>query len=265
MKERLSQNVVIHNRISKTYNSSRFIELDILRGFAIILMIFLHILWDLDYFGLLPLNKDIYQIQKFVPALFFILLGTCLIVSKNRKMLNPKYNNYLYNKHLVFRGLKILGCGIAISIVTLIFIPDRPIFFGVLHCIGLSLILSIPFVRFKSYNILFALIILISSLFIGNLTLEDPSIFHLAIGIHYSNIAQHTVDYFPLIPWFGFCLLGIALGNIFYKDNKRQFNLPDISRYKSFTVFSWLGKHSLAIYLFHQPIIAGALSLIIIL
>jgi len=42
-------------QVEKEQNQ-RFIELDILRGFAILFMIILHLFWDLDYFGILPLN-----------------------------------------------------------------------------------------------------------------------------------------------------------------------------------------------------------------
>jgi len=245
-------------------NSGRFIEIDVLRGLAIILMIFLHIIWDLDYFGLFPINTQIYQFQKIVPTIFFILLGVCLVVSKNKKITQTSFDEITYNKHLFLRGLKIFGLGMIITLVTMIFIPDKPIFFGVLHCIGFSIILSIPFMKFKYYNLLFAsLVILIGFLFSQN-SIEDPTLIHLVVGLQPTNIAQYTIDYFPLFPWFGACLFGIVLGKLLYKDNERRFRIPDISKYKPVTMFSWLGKHSLTIYLLHQPIIAGALSIFVL-
>ena len=94
-------------------------------------------------------------------------------------------------------------------------------------------------------------------------TIKNPTFFHLAVGLHQTNIAQYTIDYFPLFPWFGACLFGTVLGNLLYKGHERRFWIPDISKYKSITMFSWLGKHSLTIYLLHQPIIAGALSIFV--
>ena len=79
-------------------SSKRFIELDILRGFVIILMVFLHILWDLDYFGIIPLNENIYQFNIICPTLFFILLGMCLVVSKNKYRNQSSYEQKRYNK-----------------------------------------------------------------------------------------------------------------------------------------------------------------------
>lgn len=246
-------------------NYRRFIELDVLRGLAIIFMIYLHILWDLDYFGIMPINNEIYKFQKIIPAMFFVLVGMCLIVSRNRQMSKPSFDEKKYDKHLLLRGLKILSLGVVITFITMLFLPDKPIFFGVLHCIGLSIILCIPFLKFKSFNLLFGAMIIIAGLTMNLFPVEDPTILHLAVGFHQGDVAQYTIDYFPLLPWFGISLLGIALGNILYRDNERRFKMPDLSRYKPTKIFSWLGQHSLAIYLVHQPIIAGTLSVFLFL
>jgi len=132
------------NQTNKKH-TDRFIELDMLRGFAIIIMIFLHLLWDLDYFGLIPLNKQIYKIQPAIPTIFFLLVGMCMIVSRNRKNYLSVDEQKKYDIHLIIRGLKIFGLGMLLTAVTMIFIPDRPIIFGVLHCIGLCIILSTVF------------------------------------------------------------------------------------------------------------------------
>jgi len=270
----MSINLNINRSVNLNFNkvklnkstSDRFIELDLLRGFAILGMIFLHILWDLDYFGLLPLNQQIYQFQKIVPTLFFLLVGMCIVVSYNRKINKPSYNQKKYNQHCVLRGLKIFSLGMALTTITLLFMPDRPIFFGVLHCIGFCIILSALFIKIKpSYALLCGLIIILISLIMTMYPMENPTIIHLAAGVHQTNIYSYTVDYFPIFPWFGVCLVGIALGHWLYKDNKRRFRMPDLSKYKPVSAFSWLGQHSLAIYLFHQPIIVGVLFLFVVL
>jgi len=246
--------------------SERFAELDLLRGIAILGMIFLHILWDLDYFGIMPINNEIYKFQKSIPALFFLLVGICLVVSRNKKIHLPSYDERKYDIHLIMRGLKIFSLGMIITTTTLLFITDRPIFFGVLHCIGVSIILSIPFLKIKpSYTAIAGVMIIALGLTLNMFPMEDPTVVHLAAGLHQADVSTYTIDYFPLLPWFGITLLGVSLGNILYKDNKRRFPLPDLSRFKPASIFSWLGKHSLAIYLLHQPIIAGALSLYLIL
>ena len=242
------------------HRTTRFVELDLLRGMAILVMVFLHVLWDLDYFGFMPLDRDIYQFQVIIPTLFFILMGICLVITTNKK---HGFSNKELRTHLLSRGLWIFGLGMIITIATLLFMPDRPIFFGVLHCIGFSIILSIPLLRLKKYNIAIGFAIIIVGFVMGFYPVQDANLISLIIGIHPANIGHLTIDYFPLFPWFGASLIGVGLGNLLYKDGKRQFRFPDISRYKPIALFSWLGKHSLTIYLIHQPIIAGILGYII--
>ena len=245
----------------KKIQATRFIELDIFRGCAIIFMILLHLFWDLDYFGILPLNKNFYSLNIIVPVVFLLLVGICQVVSTNKYRTQPKT---MYFK-TIKRGLWVLNLGMLLTLLTAIALPDRPIMFGVLHCIGFCIILSLPFITFKpKTTIIAASLLIISGLAIGLFfTTENPSILQLAAGIHQSNIGQHTIDYFPLLPWLGVCLLGIALGNILYKENTRRFPIPDLSRYKPTRLFTWLGQQSLTIYLLHQPIIVGLLFLYI--
>ena len=254
----------LKKKIVKTPKPQRFIEIDMLRGFAIILMIFGHILWDLDYFGLVPINNGIYSaLQRSVQPMFFLLVGISLIVSKKKiENMRIKDKNQYY-KRLIFRGIKILGLGMILTIISLIFVPDKPIYFGVLHCIGLSVILSAPFLKYRKYNLIITILILFASLFVVEYNLENPTIFHLILGFHQTNIWSYTVDYFPIFPWFGICLLGIIIGDYLYSGNKRKFRMPDLSKYRSIKIFQWCGQHSLIIYLVHQPIIAGALALLL--
>jgi uncharacterized membrane protein len=242
-------------------NSPRFIELDLLRGFAISIMVLFHLLWDLDYFGIVRLNKAMYNSNIIFQALFLILVGVTLAVKSNR-IKEPSTEMY---KQIMRHGLWIFSLGMAITAVTLLVMPERPVLFGILHCIGLSIILCAVFLRFKTYNIIFATAIITAGFIIGQYHVSHPTIFHLMFGLHQTNVWKYTIDYFPLIPWFGVTLLGVGIGNILYKDNKRRFKIPDLSNYRPITMVSWLGKHSLAIYLFHQPIIAGALTLFILL
>jgi len=253
-------------RKNKKTHSKRFVEIDILRGLAIILMVFGHILWDLDYFGIAPMNNAIYSLLQFtVPPLFFLIVGMGLIISKKKIEKMTLEQEQKYYNHLLLRGLKILSLGMILTIFSLIFIPEKPVFFGVLHCIGLTIILSIPFLRFRTYNLAFALILIFTGSLFAQFPIENASIFHLVIGLHQTDIWRYTVDYFPLIPWFGVALLGIVIGDWLYCGDKRSFKLPNIEQNSSIKIFEWAGKHSLAIYILHQPIIAGLLSIFIIL
>lgn len=240
-------------------NSKRFIELDLLRGFAIVGMVFLHILWDLDYFGLVPLDMNIYRFQGVVPLMFFLLVGVCLAVGKTKRDNLSIEKQKMRQQRLILRGLKIFSIGMVFTTITLIVMPGRPIIFGVLQFIGISIIWSVPFLKFRSYNILFAALFILAGFIVGGFVVENPTAIHLAIGLHQADAWKYMVDYFPLIPWFGVTLLGIALGNFLYCGDERRFKMPDFSERKPVAAVSWLGRHSLAIYVLHQPVIAGAL------
>ena len=239
-------------------NPVRFMELDLLRGFALFLMIFGHFLWDLDYFNLVPMNNGIYSsLQKLVAPMFFTIVGMSILVSRRKKDLSAEEEKQ-YNLKQIMRGLKIFNLGMALTIITIIAIPDKPVYFGVLHCIGL-IILSIPFLKFRKYNAIFAGVFIALGMILGQYHIQNPSILHLAAGIHQSNLWMTTVDYFPLFPWMGLSLMGIAIADCMYDGNVRKFKMPDISKYRPAKFFSWMGKHSLEIYLLHQPVIAGTL------
>ena len=242
-------------------NTQRFIEIDMIRGFAIILMVFGHILWDLSHFGLTPMNNALYSfLQITVPPTFFILVGISLIVSRKKIETMTIDEEGEYYKRLFVRGLKIFSLGMVLTLFSFIFMPETPVYFGVLHCIGLSVLLSAPFLKYRHYALPASMIII----FIGNILtsypVNNPSILHMAIGLHQTDVWRYTVDYFPLMPWFGITLLGVTIGDWLYCGNRRTFRLPDLSKYRPIKLFQWAGQHSLGIYLLHQPIIAGALA-----
>jgi uncharacterized membrane protein len=256
----------IKSRFIRPAGAQRFIEIDMLRGVAIILMIFGHILWDLDYFGLLPINSGIYSaLQSTVPPLFFLLVGMSLIVSKKKVEHNPKIDENVYYKNLVVRGMNIFCLGMCLTIGSLIFFPEKIVFFGVLHCIGLSIALSTIFLKYRKYVPFFA----VSFIFIGWIFMQsyiqNPTLLHLIIGQHSVDLWSYTLDYFPIMPWFGLVLLGIIIGDGLYEGSSRRFHMPNLSKYKPIKIFQWCGQHSLGLYLVHQPVIAGALSVYLLL
>jgi uncharacterized membrane protein len=71
----------------------------------------------------------------------------------------------------------------------------------------------------------------------------------------------YSVDYYPLLPWFGVVLIGVCAGNTLYPNHRRRFALPDLSRVIPLRALAFMGRHSLLIYLVHQPLIILLLSL----
>jgi uncharacterized membrane protein len=68
-----------------------------------------------------------------------------------------------------------------------------------------------------------------------------------------------TEDYVPLLPWFGVVLVGIAVG--WWVVERRLRASQWVSR-ASAQWLIWLGRHSLLVYMVHQPIMIGILRVL---
>ncbi|MFH0833000.1 MAG: heparan-alpha-glucosaminide N-acetyltransferase [Candidatus Aenigmatarchaeota archaeon] len=217
----------------------RFWEIDFLRGLAVLLMITYHVVFTLNYFG--NYTVDGFRLFGFLAAIMFILLvGISLSLSYSRA--HADFSKYLK------RGLKIFSYGLVITAVTFIFLKSGFVVFGVLHLIGLSIILSYFFFR-RRLNILIGIFLIIIGLYIQNVELDFPYLLWLGFEPRF-----YTLDYFPLLPWFGLVLIGIFFGDMLYPNHRRRINVPEIKFYP-IKLLSLLGRHSLFIYFMHLPII----------
>ncbi len=81
------------------------------------------------------------------------LMGVSLTLSNSRAQITGKYREGGLFKKYLKRGLKIFSLGLLITLATWIFIPQEFIIFGVLHFIGISIILSYPFLKSKYLNL----------------------------------------------------------------------------------------------------------------
>ena len=215
-------------------------------------MIVFHILYDLNYFNILSINlKLVYflLLMYSIGTIFLLLVGISLYLSylKSKDNLTKKQMKL----KIFCRGLKIFGLGCLITIVTWIYPHEGFIIFGVLHCIGLSIILAYPFLRFNITNLMIGILLVFAGIYLKTLSFD----FSWLLWLGFKPSQFYTVDYFPLLPWFGVILIGLFIGNNLYKCYKRRFYLKDLSKLRSIRFFCFLGKHSLIIYFLHQPII----------
>jgi len=241
---------------NKQYN--RFWEIDFLRGIAIVMMVIYHILFDLNFFDVYSINLHSIPFRLFlypIGTTFLLLVGISLTLSYERAKGKISEKKLLIK--FLFRGLEIFGFGIIITIITWILIPEKFIIFGVLHCIGISIILAYPFLQIRIPNLLIGIVFVILGIDLRTMVFD----FNFLVWLGFVPSEFSTIDYFPLLPWFGVVLIGIFIGKTLYPNHARKFELPDLSRYKSINFFCFLGKHSLVIYLIHQPILLGIIYL----
>ncbi len=236
----------------------RYWEIDLLRGIAIIMMIIYHIFYDINFLNVYNFDFQFFSFKLFlypIGTIFLLLVGISLTLSYNKSKKDLTKNSLI--KKFVFRGLKIFFLGLIITIVTFLCLGQGFVIFGVLHCIGISIILSIIFLRFRFLNLFLGIIFVIFGIVLSSMTFD----FNFLLFLGFRPIDLYTVDYFPILPWFGVVLFGIGLGNIFYKDYKRNFNLPDLSKLIIVKFLDFLGRNSLIIYFLHQPILIFLIQL----
>ena len=238
-------------------NKQRLHLLDAFRGFLMINMIAYHGMWNLVYlFGVKAgwyAGTPKYLWQQFICWSFILLSGFCWCFSRN---------------HLK-RGLLVFGGGAVVSLVTCVLMPENRILFGVLTCIGSCMILMIPLEKLLKkvpaglgLGMSAPLFFLLRNCPKGNLGFEDLVICDLPTSLYRNNLTAYlgfpqpgffSTDYFSVLPWIFLFVAGYFLHRVL---EDRKLNAKLFSR-GNVPVLNWIGRHSLIVYLLHQPILYG--------
>ncbi|ALM74937.1 conserved membrane hypothetical protein [Thermococcus barophilus] len=239
---------------SEIYSSGRFWEVDLARGIGIIMMVISNFITDLQYFLNYSGHQVFWKVFAYTTASIFVFIsGLSFWISYSRSI---KKNPRPYKKYLR-RFAKLFGLGILITITTKVLLSSGTIYFGILHFLGVASLLAVPFYRFKEKNIFFGVFFLLGSLIISKIHANTIAL--LPLGITPSEF--FTLDYFPIFPWLGVYLFGMAMGSLLYPEGMRRFNL-DFPRILPVRFVCWAGRHTLKIYIVHQPVLVGLLLLI---
>lgn len=234
---------------------ARFWELDFLRGTAICMMIVFHFAWDINYLGLadISLYTGFWGLfQKATATLFLALVGAGASISFNRQKKG-------FAKRTLKRAAKVGLVAALITLVSLVFFPARPILFGILHLVAFSLIATIPLAGNKNASLAAGAAILLAGIFFDARAIRLDNLFWLGVGA-----PLQALDFFPVIPWMSAVLIGIWAGNFLYPQAKPLLQI-DKPQGRGTGIVEWLGRHSLAIYIIHQPILfAGFFALFLV-
>jgi len=218
----------------------RLIWLDSLRGIAIILMIIFHLTWDLVQFNYIELNiKSDFMLsfRVVIVGLFLFSVGISLQISYK-----------IFNKFKFIKRVALLSIySLLISIGSYIMYPNNWIYFGIIHMILISTFISVWFVNRKYLALIGSFVVTIPYIFY-NINFMFIKEFFSQFIIHLPRVSY---DMAPLFPYMGFVLFGIYVYNI------SKVQVFDIKKSKVTNILSYLGKHSMIIYLIHQPILFG--------
>jgi uncharacterized membrane protein len=212
----------------------RYLIIDVMRGFAVLLMIIFHIAFDLNSFGFVSIdffeNVFWFGFPRFIVMLFLICVGVSL------SLVHKDGIKWVIVR---IRFFKIGGWALIVSAVTYVLFPRHFVYFGILHCIAVSSVVGVFFVRLPKMSLL-----------VGLLMVTSNAIFHPTLFPISDWIGVSPIDYIPFYPYFGIVLVGIFLESV---------NFHRIPMKRSFLTrpLEIMGQHSLKIYLIHRPVIYG--------
>ncbi len=184
--------------------------------------------------------------------------------------------SFKLSKNNLKRGLILLGFGLLITLVTaigcsldLLSISSSLICFGVLSCYGTiiiithflkKLVLKLAKGDVKKWyftSIMLVLLILFGYIFIEisgynyQVNFNDPLSFFIGIIGNIIGFSSFGGDYFPLLPYFAYFLVGELIGETIYKNRESLFK----KNYKTLKPVTFIGRNTLWVYVVHIPLI----------
>lgn len=203
-------------------------------------MLFFHLFFDASYFQKIELSGFFwFAFPRFIGGMFIFISGFTLSYTYRERN--------LWSVAKLRRVLKFALIAIAITIVTAIFAPNEFVVFGIIHFFALASLIAIFFVKREKLCLILGISFTVLGFYIQQFRVPFWYLFWLGLIPE----GFRTLDYYPLLPWFGVMLLGIYFG--------KKVTLK-VSDYKD-SLVSFLGRHSLAVYLIQHPVIVLLLHL----
>jgi uncharacterized membrane protein len=230
--------------------AQRVRAVDVLRGFALLAMVVYHFCFDLAYWRLAAF--DFYRDPWWLHARTAILSGFLLLAGISLVLAERTVDGRArFWRHVV----RIAGCAAAVSVASYLVFPQSYIWFGVLHAIAVSLVLVRPVAQSPRLALIAGLIVIVAGTMF-----QAPWFDHRALGwLGLVTAKPRTEDYVPLFPWTGVLLVGITVGHVLVRTHFRSIGFAANGP----RLLAWMGRHSLAIYMVHQPLLLGLLYLLV--
>lgn len=240
----------------------RFQKLDILRWLAILLMIIFHInysLLNIYWIKFLNFSEIFWFIIWKISVLLFITISWISFFLAEKKYSSKKDNKKSISKKYFKYSLFLWFISLVITFWTYFILRSQTILFWIIHFFSISYLLILFFRRFKYFNIIIWLIIILIPFFVSMKT-NSHYLFFLWFLYPWFN----SSDFYPIFPYFGIFLISYwisifldkkwFLEKIFWWQNNWMIS----------TSLEYIWKRSLLVYLIHQPIIILIIYLILL-
>lgn len=229
---------------------ARIAALDALRGAAIVAMIAYHFAFDLSLFWVarFDFERDPFWLaaRATIVTAFLLTAGISITLARLQRASPAKRWR---------RIAQIAACALAVSVASALAFPRTWIWFGVLHAIAVSSVLAWPLTRAPRLALAAGIAVVVAGL-----SFSHPAFDTRALGwIGFATSKPPTEDYVPLFPWLGVLFIGVWLGH----GLARRSFAPLAPLGKAPAILRWLGRHSLAVYMVHQPVMIGTLALLL--
>jgi uncharacterized membrane protein len=230
----------------------RLAALDVARGVAVAAMAVYHFAWDLRDYHLVSWDVAAGPLWRLfarsIASSFLIIVGISLVLA-SRNGFKP----LLFLRRLAI----IVGAAALVSFGTWWFAGDAFAFFGILHLIAVGSVLAVPFLFLPSWvGAVAAVAVLAAPYLLADPVFDAPAWWWLGLV----TIPPRSVDYVPVLPWFAPILVGIVAGRFLLRYLKSPLAQWTPHGFVP-RAAAWAGRWSLPIYLIHQPLLVGLVTL----
>jgi len=212
-----------------------------------------HFCYDLNYFRFIRQNfhtDPVWTVQRTcIVALFLFCAGMGQAIALDQHQPWARFWR---------RWAQVAGCAALVTLGSMLMFPKTFISFGVLHCIVLLLIVLRLTAGAGRWLWPFGLLAIALPFVVQHAWFDTRWTNWVGLVTH----KPITEDYVPILPWLGAAWWGLAAGQWVLAHRRAWLTgaLPQMLR-----PLAVLGRWSLSFYMLHQPVLIGALMLVVAL